>query len=62
MSEVKAARWTPKPRQWPNGRKYWIASKGPLVLMGPNGDESRFDSKADAQLYCDEWNDKEPTQ
>ena len=49
-------KWTPKPRQWANGRRYWIVSKGSISLLGENGDESRFDGREVAQHHCDELN------
>ena len=52
----RVPKWTPKRRQWPNGREYWIASKGSMMLIGKNGSESRFPDKATAQYHCDELN------
>lgn len=52
----KQPKWTPKRRQWPNGREYWIASKGHMMLLGKNGSESLFPDKAGAKHYCDQLN------
>lgn len=57
MSEKKPPKWTPKKRYWPNGREYWIASKGNThIVMSDKGSPSRFPDKSIAQHYCDELN------
>ena len=47
------AKWTPRKRQWPNGRPYWIVMKGrSKVLIGDNGGESRFCDQAVAKHWA----------
>lgn len=61
VPQEKAPKWTPKRRQWSNGREYWIATKGHMMLLGKNGCESRFPDKAGAQHYCNELNAEDAT-